>query len=452
MSKVIRFSDFDEVYEYRIAQKRSGHSTLFLKTRIEEEKFKKVDGIIGRVIKADVFEEECNEEELKHEKNIFLGTIDSVQIDFRDNGYCEIGAKSFSKVLDLEPKKRIFQNQKKTLLDIIRTVCSYDGIVLKGDSAEEKSVPSPVIQYNETDWQFLLRICKQYGYSITINHDFDNENEGTVWIGNIERKPIEISFEQVISKSYEEDAVYIKFQDKNIYEVGDSITLNNKKYYICSCDFYMENWMFIREYVMTDYSEEFETVMNLEGLVISAEVVTLEGEGKEKGQIQVKFDWEKSLSENPIWIDWLTSYCDESVGIYNMPAIGEKVLITLLDSNGLCMVAHNCLRKSDIDNELKVTDKIVRIGEKEILINEDAILINNKNSKITIESEKVTIETPNGNWKLTNEKGTIETDGDNIRIEGSNIEIKSGKEVIISGEKTTIESSSIVLKGMVEVK
>ena len=221
----------------------------------------------------------------------------------------------------------------------------------------------------------------------------------------------------------------------------------------------MKNQALIREYKVSACVEKEITPMDFEGIVIPAEVVSLEGDGKSKGQIQVKFDWEESVSEDMIWIDWLTSYCDDSVGVYNMPAIGEKILVTILDSNGTNMIAHSCMRKSEIDQEIKVTDKIIRVGEKEIQIKDDVILVKNKNSTITVESEKLSIETEEGNWKLTNGKSTIETDGEKIKIdctkveiESTEVKIKGNQEVTISGKKTTIESPSIELKGMVEVK
>ena len=235
MSKVLRFSEFEEVFDYRITHENSKHSVLYLKTRVSENQFTNTDSFIGKVIKADVFDEAYDEETTKYIKNVFLGIIDKVLINFEDNAYCEVFAHSFSELMDSDKKNRIFQNQKKTLLDILKTVCDYDGIVLKGDGAESIAVPTPIIQYRETDWQFMLRLCKQFGCKVSISHDFDSEKEGTIWIGEIERKPIEIQFNQIISKVYEGELSFVYFQDDNIYEVGDIVSLNNKNYSICSC-------------------------------------------------------------------------------------------------------------------------------------------------------------------------------------------------------------------------
>lgn len=459
MSKVLKFSDFEEIFDYRIIHENSEHSSLYLKTRIKEDNFSNTDDLIGKVIKADVFEEGYDEEITKHVKNVFLGVIDKVQIDFADNAYCEIEAHSFSKLLDSEKKYRIFQNPKKTLLDILKAVSKYDGIVLKGEGTESISVPDPIIQYDETDWQFMLRICRQFGCKVSISHDFNSEKEGTIWIGEINRKPIEIQFGQIFSKVYECATSYIVFQDENIYEVGDVVSINNKNYSIRSCDFYMKNHSLIREYKISDCIDNEIRSLNLEGTVISSEVVALEGDGKNKGQIQVKFDWEEYTPEEMIWIDWSTSYCDDSVGIYNMPAIGEKVLVTVLDSNGTKLVAHSCIRKTEIDQEIKVTDKILKVGDREIRINDDAIFVKNQNATVTIEKDKLSIETADGNWKLTNGKSTIATDGENIKIDcakveidGTDVKIRGSQEVTILGNKTIIESPAIELKGMVEVK
>lgn len=444
MSKCIKIAGFDELYDYHIRKRCSEHDEIFFRARLRESQSRELEKLEKKMIKAYLVDENSDDGEERIEKNVFLGNVSRIGMKLKNSWYCDITAHSFSQLLDREPKRRIFQDQEKTLLEIIKAICKdYSGIVLKDQGADQISVPDPVVQYQETDWQFLVRITKKYGLDIAVDQDDATVNEGTLWVGKIDRKAKEISEDMLVEKMYSKEGITYKCISTDILEIGDRILFNNIEYGVIGCDFYLENNTLIRKYTFSSYTAREKRCPDLKGLMLKGKVTALEGEGTDKGQIQVKFDLEEGEAQKPVWIDWAVSFCDDNTGLYNMPSIGEKVLVHVLDDDGTELVAASGLRSSFVDTELKVTDKLFRVGNKQVLINDDRISVKNEHAAVLLENEKITIQTEKGSWVL-------DADGLSIDTNGKPVKIKSG-EIKIEGDKMSVSCSSINLKGKVNV-
>lgn len=451
MSRRIRIADFEEIYNFHIRKRCSGHDKIVFQARLTERQSEEWKNLVNKVIRADFIKEGSKEEQESVEKNVFLGNVHAININYTNSWFCDVSAYSFSALMDKEPKNRIFQDTEKNLLDILKKVCGdYSGIVLKEQGTEQISVPAPVIQYQETDWHFLVRITKKYGLEIVANQDDTNVNEGTLWIGKIDRKAKKISEDTIVEKSYSKNGIIYKCILMDVLDIGDKVSLHNREYRITGCDFYLEDNALIRKYTFCEDKTKKEISPKLEGLILKAEVIALEGDGKDNGQVQLKFDMEEEKAKTPLWIDWAVSFSDDNTGIYNMPSIGEKVLVYIMNGDGTELVAKGNLRTSSVDKDLKVTDKLLRVGEKQILLDDRQISIKNKNTIVTIEEEKITIQTEKANWILDTSGLSIDTNGKPVDIKSGNVKI-DGDNIEISCKRVDIKSNSINLKGIVKV-
>lgn len=451
MSKYIKITDFGEVYDFHIKKRRFAHDEISFRARLTENQSKEWGNLSRKVIRADVVEDSHNQDQEIVEKNVFLGNVHTINMNLKASWFCDITAYSFSVLMDKEPKSRIFQNCGKNLLDILKDVCrEYKGIVIKDQGVNKISVPDPIIQYQETDWHFLLRMTKKYGLDIVVSQDDENVNEGTLWIGNIDRRPKEISDNMLVGKTYSEKGMTYKCNTTDIFDVGDNVLYHGKEYKIISCDFYLDHNALIREYTFCSEADREEICPWLRGLILKAEVLALEGAGKNQGQIQVKFDLEKDNPRDPVWIDWVTPFCDGNTGIYNMPAVGETVLIRAMNEDGTELIAENNLRTTQIDQELHVTDKLLRVGDKQILFNDEQISIKNKSTSVILENENVTIHTETGSWILNADGLSIDIDGKPVNIKSDDVKI-DGNNIDVSCKKINVISDDINLKGMVKV-
>jgi len=96
----------------------------------------------------------------------FAGGITKVDIQMEDGiPLVEVHALSRSYVMDMTPKSRSYQNKRLTYTEAIRQLATrYPG----GDAqnmatSDQSSIGALLVQYEETDWQFLKRLAARVG-------------------------------------------------------------------------------------------------------------------------------------------------------------------------------------------------------------------------------------------------------------------------------------------------
>lgn len=96
----------------------------------------------------------------------FAGGITKVDIQMEDGiPLVEVHALSRSYVMDMTPKSRSYQNKRLTYTEAVRQLAGrYPG----GDAqnmatSDQSSIGALLVQYEETDWQFLQRLAARVG-------------------------------------------------------------------------------------------------------------------------------------------------------------------------------------------------------------------------------------------------------------------------------------------------
>lgn len=149
-----------EVLECEIESRAGEHSRLVLLATMSSEEF--------------VFElPDCQDVEVslhegKEKRILFSGVVTDIQMS--ENGgvkTARIEGKSRSWLMDREKHSRSFQNSKMTFQGLVREILrDYEETDLHY-AAEEKELGSLMLQYEETDWEFLQRAMSQAGIILT---------------------------------------------------------------------------------------------------------------------------------------------------------------------------------------------------------------------------------------------------------------------------------------------
>jgi hypothetical protein len=93
------------------------------------------------------------------EQLIFTGVISKVRIEKEAIfEFIYLSAFSLTWLMDLERKSRSFQDCNESLTGLIKTIAQENSFHLLC-SAKDKTITKPLIQYKETDWEFLLRLA-----------------------------------------------------------------------------------------------------------------------------------------------------------------------------------------------------------------------------------------------------------------------------------------------------
>lgn len=99
------------------------------------------------------------------EKCLFAGVIREAEL-VRVGGYNRFHVELLSGtcLMDREVRSRSFQDVDRTYSQVAQQVCSeYSGGAAICTVGEDKTLGQPVIQYRETDWEFLMRMASHCG-------------------------------------------------------------------------------------------------------------------------------------------------------------------------------------------------------------------------------------------------------------------------------------------------
>ena len=171
---------------------------------------------------------------------LFRGIVRGAEV-FWENGlhYIEMEIVTASELLDRKKNQRSFQDRTMTYRQIVERVLEpYAGAVIRFTKEAENILQEPLVQYGETDWEFLLRLGSRlhlplYADCFTGNSGFD--------FGMREGRKVKLEMEDyrvgISSRYYEEDSgiakgeflYYIIVSDK-AFMIGDYIDIGKGSY------------------------------------------------------------------------------------------------------------------------------------------------------------------------------------------------------------------------------
>ena len=147
--KILPF-EFESIIEMRISKKLNEHDTLYVIGVIRDEKqFAPVSDVTEG---TNII---CENDGIIY----FNGVLQSVKIKCRESVYyLEVYAVSNTVLLDTVKYKRSFQDNSQTYKSIVESVIKSSGASVTYN-APELTVENIILQYNETDWEFVKRLA-----------------------------------------------------------------------------------------------------------------------------------------------------------------------------------------------------------------------------------------------------------------------------------------------------
>lgn len=388
-------------------------------------------------------------------KILFKGMIQQIRTE-AEGGiyYLKIKAVSNSFQTDIKKECRSFQDKNMTYENMIQSIIShYPGGDIQDHASKGKKIESLIIQYEETDWEFLKRMASHFQAGLLPSFIHDKPKiifglmEGNE-AGNIESYRYEITKDigQYMKSSQntnpdlkELDAVEFHIETENDFDIGDKVTYQNKVLYIKSKEAEMTGGMLQFRYSLSSqtglskdrlYNEQIAGV-SLKGTVLKVL----------RDKICVHLEIDKAQEKSRAWeFPYATPYTAEGhSGWYCMPEKGDTVFIyfpTREERDGTGM---NSIRIKNKDTD--------RIG------NPDIKIFRTKNGKeIKFSPEEILITCINGVDQETGENKVIylrlnQEDGIEI-VSSEPIQFKSDKGIKLEAEDTIkiLASDQIKLK------
>lgn len=401
---------------------------------------------------------------------LFKGLIEEISITSVGELYsATIQAISYTAMLDAKKVSRSFQDSQRTYSSLIKEVVqAYPSGDIIDKASEGATIDHLIVQYQETDWQFLKRLASHFNQNIVPISTYtgakiifgDNkrmaqgllENNAFKMTKNL--KAFKEASENTFEVFDEHDSMMYEVDSLENFEIGNQVSYQQRALYIHTKTIVLEEGLLRFYYKLSTergmgQTKKFnETIkgVSLKGKVL--EVV--------RDQVKVHLEIDEGQDVGKAWcFPYTTKYTAEGQsGWYVMPEKGDTVAIYFPSHEEQEAMGINALRIGD-----KQTDKIDNpqikyfrtIDGKELKFAPNEIMITCINGKDPKNKEEkviyIKLNEQTGIEIMSTEPITFKSDqGISFEAEGS-MEIKAKKQI-----KLRCKQSEIRMDDMIDIR
>jgi hypothetical protein len=390
---------------------------------------------------------------------LFKGVITQVDVKtVRDIYYVYIEGVSCTYELDVKKTKKSFQNKDMTYNELIKEVLkNYPGADFIDTAAEGKKTEKFIIQYDETDWEFLKRMASHF--NVPLVPDFNNDKP-KFWFGipkgdskgNLEEYHYSVSktigvyrelSENDIKEIEEKEFTYYEIETDKLLFIGDKVQYKNINLVVYKITSEIIKGVLKHLYVLApEKGLSQKTILNNRVFKASVEGKIIDVE-EDKVRIHLEID-DKQNKDEAYWFLYSTFYTSEgSTGWYCMPEINDSVKLyfpTNKEEEGIVINSIRRTKKGD-----KIDDPNVKYFrtkfKKEKMYDKEQLMISAKDDKVLIR-----LHEDRGIEIFSDSEVKIKAD-ENIEIGAEEIDMKAADEVTMK-----CKSSSIKMNGTTHIR
>lgn len=408
--------EISRIYDISINQTFNSHGTANIKAYVDNANMIRT---LNEGAEIEVWRKNVNTNLL-----LFCGRLKECKLTAIGNKLyaLNIFLVSYSIDLDREKKRRSFQDITLSYADIVKMVADCSVFVF-GDKWNQMKPVAPIIQYDETDWEFIIRVASQINEMVSTDL---LAKSCRIYLGNnLEMKPCQSEWQIIESgvsgKFYEhrkcsqKDFTYYLIECHDMLGLGSSVLIGENKLYVyekmfykeeecLKCTYYLGNAIFLQQ--------EIKFNQGFIGRVIKGEVLETKNE-----TLKIKMEIDKNQSKDTAYsYDWKPETGDL---MYCMPQIGTIVSLYFGDEDERTGYIINCIRTQnsicqDMDNPnnkifTSEHGKRLVLNEKQISFSSDYKDENASSIKLQDE-EGVSFYSNKGLEIIANESITVESE------------------------------------------
>lgn len=316
---------------------------------------------------------EVNQSEDSQTVPLFKGIVSKITVKaVQGIYYLDVEAVSYTYNMDIKLNSRSFQNKNMTYRELVSQVTSsYKGADTIFTVPENKSIEKLIIQYNETDWQFLKRIASEFNTGLVAGGIYDSpkfyfgipDSANSVNLDNynytVSKKISDFrsSSENYIDGIDENDFIYYEVETDKLLNIGEQTEFLGKNLLVYNAVTSIENGILKHIYTLSPkkglsqnkiYNNQFI------GLSIHGTIIDVS-----KDQVRVKLNIDNSQNKDEAWwFGYSSVYTAEgNSGWYCMPELNDQVRIYFPDNKEEDGIAVSSVRlNSDGDKKLSNPD------------------------------------------------------------------------------------------------
>ena len=369
-------------------------------------------------------------------------------------------------LMDCETHFRAFQNPDFSYAQVMEVINEgYTDLDYAGINAIKSPIGGLLLQYLETDWEFLRRVTSHFGSYVTPGVAYP----GVVYyVGRMEspgvlKMPINTPFtankrvgdfmrnsSSGLGSFSERDYLEFKFQTREIYSLWDQISLDSYTGYVCKIHSEYVGNELVHTYVLrSEQGMASIPAFNNKHIGCSFGAVV-----KEVKQDVVRIDInndENGSQDNTIWFPYSTVYSTpDGPGWYCMPEVGDSVRLHIPDEREQNAYVISAVHKGDSPDRQDPDHKSIKtVYGKELLMTPELIkLTNNKGLSVELDdgagiriiSDKEILIQAASNITISSEEASMTVSGsDSVNMLQAGASVRLDDDIAFTGAKFRIE-------------
>lgn len=373
-----------------------------------------------------------------------------------------IHLKTGSYLADIEKHMRSFQKTGMKY-ETIAGICleKYNNGKCVIGKISQAQTDGFLMQYNETDWEFLNRLAS-ISNSMILPDDITGDVK--LYFGIPQFNIIHMissdnyNISKNITNSYkkneemhlrEEDFLFYEVESREIYRVGDKVNFLDKLLVIYAMDIKMKGNELTHTYFLTTESAIGVCRIRNKKLVGNSICAKVTGVERDKVSVEMERD-ENTGEENRRWFQYATIYSTpDGTGWYCMPEIGDKVRVYFPTDDENDAYVESSVHLENAENRLKPQEKsIMNRQKKEILFTPNSLILRNNNglSIELLDEQGIRIISDKSIFINAQDAIQIKSNSGEIAMNaGQDIEMKQGSTQFKMAEKITMTGGKINL-------
>ncbi len=351
MEQIISFQNLEvapytveQLLDVRIDHRMNEHSTFYFKALLPEEikdSYAK-NSSQGSNVKLQVIRDGGKREIL------FQGMVRDLEVSaVQGSYYIEVSAVSYSCLLDTGKKSRSFQDKKMPYRKLIEQVAAgYPGAVLKDVVTQGAAIGQLIVQYEETDWEFLKRLASHFHTGLVANVHLAGpgcyvgaQNHGTLTLDAFNytvkqhaAKYLTLS-QNGVPGLREQDFIYYQADAYVPADLGDEVRFQGQTLYVYQVSGRVEKGIFLFHLTLTTkngMSQPYRLHDRIAGSSVNAKITEIQND-----RVKVSMEIDQVCGHSPgtlCFFPYSTIYSSQDgSGWYCMPEIGDHVRIYFPD-------------------------------------------------------------------------------------------------------------------------
>lgn len=293
-------------------------------------------------------------------------------------------AYAMSIKFDMEKRNKAYQNMNLSYMELIEKVVENTKEAhCYGDSTYKDCPPKPIIQYQESDWEFIKRLASRLG---TVVYSDPTSKRPFLWIGMPVGRKQESIFSPVmyqhgISPNYQRmggceatrisDYEYYIVKSYDPLTLGSIVTYKEKEWHIVEIQAGLDKDEMVYSYTLGRRAylnqKRYDNPI-LTGVSLPGEVIHTEAE-----KIKIKLDIDSNQAGDRYMYDWMP---DTGSAMYCMPEKGSRVSLYFADASEESGRVINCVRTNQDechDYEDNTCRSLTTAHHKKMFLNQESV-------------------------------------------------------------------------------